>query len=118
VTRTLCTGRINTHKWPRRLIIARAVADVVRITVRVAIVNQEAMREARKPLRHAVDVAADTLLEIERGGLAAADCGRAGCGVEQWSIADVAGFAADVPVVVPGAGHVAVGGVPALVGLD
>lgn len=58
---------------PLSLVLASAAADVIGVTVGVAVADGEAVCEARKALGHTVDVASDTLLQAWHFDFAAAD---------------------------------------------
>lgn len=58
---------------PLSLVLASAAADVIGVTVGVAVADGKAVREARKALGHTVDVASDTLLQAWHFDFAATD---------------------------------------------
>lgn len=68
------------------LVLARADADVVGITVGVAVAQSEAVCEAGKALGHAINVASDTLLQAWHFNFAATDGNVAGGGVVEMNL--------------------------------
>jgi len=62
---TSSTARLRANNWipPRSLIHTSAATNIVRITVRIAVSNSEAMSETSKTLGYTIDVAGDSLLK-------------------------------------------------------
>jgi len=77
------------------LVLARADANVVGITVGVAVAQSEAVCEAGKALGHAINVASDTLLQAWHFNFAATDGNVAGGGVLKMNLFDALGVAGD-----------------------